>query len=174
MTFEPQAVASLPRRPYYYAPLSGGPPDTFLGHPTPVPTTSMGVTELATAPAAKVADPASQPKVPDSLGPPPGWWTRPFAPGPQKQNLPQSWLPAPISPALWPQPLTTATAWPPTVAFDVPAGADNQWASVDYLLPRETREGLGGEHRFAEQRKFSSTLRWVDPRAVSRPPSDAC
>jgi hypothetical protein len=159
----------MPPQPYYHAPLSGGPAHTFLGHTTPVPTTSVGVAEPPAASTAQVASPAGPPEVVSdamraAAGLPPGAWVQQLASVPQTPTPPPppSWLPAPTTAgAAAIQPKVPAAANWPSVAFAIPAGADNRWASVDYLLPRETREGLGGEHRFAEQRKFSATLRRV-------------
>lgn len=153
----PKKQPSLPRMPYFWAPVgAGGDPNAFLGRPTPVPATSIGLVDSeptsTTAPAAPAAPPFP------ALGATTPLWTV-IAAG---QTVPKPVVASAAAPTASPavvQPTTTA-AWP-TVEYAVPSGADNRWASVDYLLSRDSREGLGGEHRFGEQRTFSNTLRCV-------------
>lgn len=53
----------------------------------------------------------------------------------------------------------TATFDWPAITYDVKSNGDNRWAGLDYILPKETRDGLGGEFRCEGQRKISNTLR---------------
>lgn len=168
VTLEYYVTPSLPLKPYYYAPLSGGSSCTFLGHPTPVPAVSVGVADPHAAGATATAKDVV--KVSAARVPNVAWTTcdqpsiasfqlQPRVAPPQGPEPPLSCLSAPVSSAAIIPTGDAAAVGPPLVAYAIPTGADNRWASLDYLLPRESREGLGGEHRFTEQRKLSSTSR---------------